>query len=235
MIVYPAIDIKDGKCVRLLKGDMNTETVFNNSVADQARIFQDMGFKWIHVVDLNGAVEGHSVNQEAINDIIKAVDLPIQLGGGIRNMQTIDEWFEAGIARIVLGTAAIKNQELVQEACIKYPNKIAVGIDAREQVIAVEGWKEETNFSVYDIATKMESYGVATIIYTDIDRDGALQGVNIHNIAKLAKKLHIPLIASGGVASDDDLLQLQDLKEGVEGVIVGRAIYDNKIKVEKFI
>ena len=230
MIFFPAIDLKDGKCVRLFQGDMDQTTVFGDDPAAQAKIFEDAGCSWIHVVDLNGAFEGKPVNEKAINSILNAISIPIELGGGIREMATVDFWLERGVRRVILGTAALKDPDLVREACKKHPGRIAVGVDARGGKVAVEGWAEVSELATIDLARQFEDAGVAAIIYTDIDRDGVMKGPNIEATLKLACAVSIPVIASGGVSSMDDLEELKLSGNGLlEGVISGRAIYDGKI------
>ena len=230
MIFFPAIDLKDGKCVRLFQGDMDQTTVFGDDPAAQAKIFEDAGCSWIHVVDLNGAFEGKPVNDKAINSILNAISIPIELGGGIREMATVDFWLERGVRRVILGTAALKDPGLVREACRKHPGRIAVGVDARGEKVAVEGWAEVSELATIDLARQFEDTGVAAIIYTDIDRDGVMKGPNIEATLKLACAVSIPVIASGGVSSMDDLEELKLSGNGLlEGVISGRAIYDGKI------
>ena len=231
MIFYPAIDLKDGACVRLIKGDMNTATVFNASPADQALQFASAGAEWIHVVDLNGAFAGAPVNEAAAKDIISA-GVPVQLGGGIRSMATIDAWFSAGVERVILGTAAVKNPDLVRKACRAYPGRIAVGIDARDGRVATEGWADVSDLEVADLAQRFLDTGVAVIIHTDIERDGVLKGPNVAASAELARSVAIPVIVSGGVASLDDLKSIKaETGSGISGVISGRAIYDGRIDV----
>ena len=230
MIFFPAIDLKGGACVRLIKGDMNQATVFNDSPADQARQFVDAGCRWIHVVDLNGAFAGTPVNAAAVKGILAAAPVPVQLGGGIRDMATVAAWLEAGIARVILGTAAVKNPALVREACKAFPGKVAVGIDARGGKVATEGWAETGELTVIDLAKRFVDAGVAAIIHTDIDRDGILQGPNVAASAELARAVPIPVIVSGGVASLDDLKAVKaEAASGIAGVISGRAIYDGRI------
>ena len=230
MILYPAIDLKDGKCVRLLRGDMEQATIFNNNPALQAKIFSNQGFSWIHVVDLNGAFSGRAVNESSVQAILDTVDIPIQLGGGVRNIQAIEDWLKRGVSRVVLGTAAVRNPALVQEACMIFPGSIAVGIDARDGNVAIEGWSNQINLAVIDLARKFEDYGVSAIIYTDIDRDGALEGLNIDSTVALAESVNIPIIASGGVSSLKDLRALKKVSSvGIEGVIAGRSIYDGRL------
>lgn len=230
MILYPAIDLKDGNCVRLVRGEMAEATVFNLDPAEQARQFAAQGFEWIHVVDLNGAFAGKPVNADAVEGILGAVDLPIQLGGGIRTMKSIEQWVELGIARVVLGTVAISDPELVRTACREFPGKIAVGIDARDGYVAVEGWAKRTSVKALDLALTFEDAGVAAIVYTDIERDGAMGGVNVEATADLAAQLTTPVIASGGVSSLADLRAIAaERQTGIDGVISGRALYDGRI------
>lgn len=231
MIIYPAIDLKDGKCVRLVKGAMDQASVFNDDPAAQAASFVKEGAAWIHVVDLNGAFAGRPVNEPAVCRILSAVGMvPIQLGGGIRSMETIDMWLDAGVARVILGTVALKEPELVKAACAKHPGKIAVGIDARKGKVATEGWAETSEVAAIDLARHFEDAGVAAIIYTDIDRDGVLAGPNIEETVMLAQSVAIPVIASGGVSSLADIQALKAREaDGISGVIVGRAIYDGRV------
>ena len=230
MILYPAIDLKDGACVRLLRGDMRQVTVFNTDPAEQACRFKDQGFRWIHVVDLNGAAAGKPVNADAITAIVDAVDIPIQLGGGIRSMATLEHWLNRGISRVVLGTVALRDPELVKTACRHFPGRVAVGIDAREGFVAVQGWAETSSVKSLDLALKFEDSGVAAIVYTDINRDGAMGGLNIDATSDLAFALTTPVIASGGVSSLADLAALKAEEDaGIDGVICGRALYDGRI------
>ncbi len=231
MIIFPAIDLKDGAAVRLRQGEMDSATVFNSDPADQARKFRASGFEWLHVVDLNGAFEGYPVNRDTVADIVEAVDLRIQLGGGIRDLVTIESWLSAGIERVILGTIALKDPALVKEACREFPGRVVVGIDAKGGRVAVEGWAEVSEMLVSDLARSFEDAGVAAIVYTDIDRDGLLQGANVPATVALAEAISIPVIASGGVASLDDIAALQAVAhKGIEGVICGRALYDGRIK-----
>jgi phosphoribosylformimino-5-aminoimidazole carboxamide ribotide isomerase len=225
IMLYPAIDLKDGNCVRLLKGDMDAATVFNDNPAAQAKAFVDAGCQWLHLVDLNGAFAGKPVNANAVKAILAAVDVPVQLGGGIRDIATMEGWFEAGLSRLILGTLAVKNPELVIEACRLFPGKIAVGIDALSGKVAVEGWAEASKLGVIELAKKFEDVGVAAIIHTDIDRDGTLTGVNAEASSELAAAISIPVIASGGVKDLDDMRRVRDAGN-LDGVITGRAIYD---------
>lgn len=232
MILYPAIDLKGGACVRLLRGEMDAATVYNPDPASQARAFRDAGCGWIHVVDLDGAFAGEAVNGDAVRSILAEVDVPVQLGGGIRSRSHIETWLEAGVSRVILGTVALRDPELVIAACRDHPGRIAVGIDARGGKVAVQGWAETSEIAATDLALKFEDAGVAAVIFTDIDRDGALQGPNLVATGALARALSTPVIASGGVSSLDDLKAVADLeRDGVAGAIVGRALYDGRVDV----
>jgi len=231
VILYPAIDLKDGKCVRLLKGEMEQATVFNDDPAAQAAAFEAAGCRWLHLVDLNGAFAGAPVNAAAVEAILARVSVPAQLGGGIRDMATIDAWLSKGLARVILGTVAVRDPALVKAAAKAHPGKVAVGIDARDGMVAVEGWAETTDVTALDLAKRFEDAGVAAIIYTDIDRDGAMQGPNVAATAALARAVRIPVIASGGVSSMDDLKALKQSGAPLDGVISGRALYDGRIEV----
>ena len=228
MILYPAIDLKDGQCVRLLHGEMDKATVFGNDPAAQAAKFQAAGCDWLHLVDLNGAFAGAPVNAAAVEAILSRVTVPCQLGGGIRDMATIETWLSKGLSRVILGTVAVENPALVREAAAAFPGKVAVGIDARNGRVATKGWAEETDILVTDLAQSFEDAGVAAIIYTDILRDGAMQGPNIKATEALARAVSIPVIASGGVASLADLTALRDTGV-IAGAISGRALYDGAI------
>ena len=230
MILFPAIDLKDGACVRLVRGDMASATVFNRDPAAQARQFAEAGFSWLHVVDLDGAVAGRSVNGTAVRAIRGAVDLRIQLGGGVRDRAAIDHWLALGVDRVVLGTAALRDPGLVREAAADHPGRIVVGIDAREGRVAVEGWTEATELGVIELARQFEDCGVAAIVYTDIARDGTLLGVNANAVAEVARQVQIPTIASGGVSSLADIAALKAGEaDGIGGIICGRALYDGRI------
>lgn len=230
MILFPAIDLKDGQCVRLKLGDMNQATVFADDPAAQARTFQDQGFEYLHLVDLNGAFAGTSVNGDAVEAILKSVSIPVQLGGGIRDLDAIAGWLDKGMARVILGTLAVRDPELVRHACREFPGQVAVGIDAKGGHVAVEGWAESSTLSVLDLASRFEDAGVSAIIYTDIDRDGILAGLNIKSTLELAAATSIPVIASGGLASMDDINRLTRKDCAVlEGAISGRALYDGRI------
>ena len=229
MILYPAIDLKDGAAVRLLRGDMNATTVFNEDPAAQARSFVDAGCRWLHLVDLNGAFAGKPVNAEPVEAILKQCNVPAQLGGGIRDMATIENWIEKGLSRVILGTVAVENPALVRQAALAFPDKIAVGIDARNGMVATKGWAVETDTEVTELARSFEQDGVAAIIYTDINRDGAMKGPNIEATAALADAISIPVIASGGVSSLADLLALKSCGAALDGAISGRALYDGAL------
>lgn len=228
MILYPAIDLKDGQCVRLLRGEMSAATVFNADPADQARQWERAGFAWLHLVDLNGAIEGKPVNGAAVESILRAVGIPAQLGGGIRDMARIEDWLAKGVRRVILGTVALTNPALVKDACRRFPGRIAVGIDARGGKVATEGWVRTSETTAEELARAFADAGVAAIVHTDIDRDGALQGVNAAATAALARATAIPVIASGGVAGLADVEALR--ADGrIAGVVIGRALYDGRI------
>jgi phosphoribosylformimino-5-aminoimidazole carboxamide ribotide isomerase len=229
VILFPAIDLKDGRCVRLRRGDMAEATVFNDDAAAQAKSFEAAGFQWLHVVDLNGAFAGHSVNADSIRAIRSAIGIPMQLGGGIRDSNAIETWLEAGIGRVILGTAALRDPQLVKDAARKFPGRVAVGIDARDGFVAVEGWAQASTLSATDLAKRFEDAGVAAIIFTDIARDGMLQGVNVAATAALARAVSIPVIASGGVSDIGDIAALMKSGAPIEGVVIGRALYDGRI------
>lgn len=230
MILFPAIDLKDGQCVRLRHGDMDTATIYNDDPAAQAKAFEDQGFEWLHVVDLNGAFQGHSINSAAVGAILNATKNPVQLGGGIRTLPQIEDWLDRGLARVILGTVAVRDPELVKEACRLFPGKVAVGIDAKGGKVAVEGWAEASSLGVIELARKFEGAGVAAIIYTDIDRDGVLMGINWDSTIALANSVSIPVIASGGLASLDDIVRMTRPDAAkLEGAISGRALYDGRI------
>jgi phosphoribosylformimino-5-aminoimidazole carboxamide ribotide isomerase len=230
MILFPAIDLKDGQCVRLKLGDMATATVYNEDPAAQAKAFEDQGFEWLHVVDLNGAFKGASVNSAAVGAILRATKNPVQLGGGIRTLAQIEDWLDRGLARVILGTVAVRDPALVKEACRLFPGKVAVGIDAKGGKVAVEGWAEASSLGVIELAQKFEGAGVAAIVYTDIDRDGVLTGINWDATIDLADAVSIPVIASGGLASLADIVRMTmpDAKK-LAGAISGRALYDGRI------
>ena len=228
MILYPAIDLKDGNAVRLVHGDMDQTTVFNDDPAAQAKAFVASGCEWLHLVDLNGAFAGEPVNASPVEAILAACPVPAQLGGGIRDMATIERWLDKGLARVILGTVAVENPDLVREAAKAFPGKVAVGLDARNGRVATRGWAEETDVMVTDLAKSFEDAGIAAIIYTDILRDGAMKGPNINATADLARAVDIPVIASGGVSSMADLTALNETGV-ISGAISGRALYDGAI------
>lgn len=231
MRLYPAIDLKDGQCVRLFKGDMKAATVYNEDAAAQARRFEAVGFDYLHVVDLNGAINGASANSEVVKRILAAVTIPVQLGGGIRSAEDVAQWIDAGIARVILGTAAVKDPALVKQVARRYPGQIVVGIDARGGMVAVEGWVQASTMKAVDLARMFEDAGVAAIIYTDIARDGTLAGPNLEETAALANAISIPVILSGGIGSMADLVAVKERAEpNIEGIIIGRALYENTIQ-----
>jgi phosphoribosylformimino-5-aminoimidazole carboxamide ribotide isomerase len=228
LILFPAIDLKDGQCVRLKLGEM--ATVFNEDPADQARTFESQGFEYLHIVDLNGAFAGKPVNGAAVDAILKSIKMPVQLGGGIRDLATIESWLEKGIRRVILGTVAVRDPALVKAACKLFPGRVAVGIDAKGGKVAVEGWAETSELTAIALAQRFEDAGVAAIIYTDIDRDGVLKGLNLESTRELAHATSIPVIASGGLASIDDVKALLRPENKIlEGAITGRALYDGRI------
>tara|TARA_Y100000588_G_C13971790_1_gene803296 strand:+ start:62 stop:793 length:732 start_codon:yes stop_codon:yes gene_type:complete len=230
MIIYPAIDLKDGKCVRLLRGEMDAATVFSEDPVAQANNFSEQGFTWLHIVDLNGAFEGRAFHRHLIEEVVKATNLRVQLGGGIRSMGAVETWLSAGVKRVILGTAALHEPDLVKEACKSFPGKIVVGIDGRNGKVAVNGWLEQSEVPILELGRRFENDGVSAIVYTDIERDGAMSGINLEATAVFADALSIPVIASGGVASISDLQALQKLEaRNIEGVIIGRALYQGGI------
>jgi phosphoribosylformimino-5-aminoimidazole carboxamide ribotide isomerase len=230
MILFPAIDLKDGQCVRLKLGDMAQATVFNDNPAAQAQVFENQGFEWLHLVDLNGAFEGRPVNAKAVEDIVRTIKIPVQLGGGIRDMATIEHWLSRGITRVILGTVALRNPAIVREACKKFPRRIVVGIDAKSGYVAVEGWGESSLLTATALAKRFEDAGVSAIIFTDIDRDGILAGINFEKTLELANAVNIPVIASGGLSSMADVQRLLEPDCAIlEGAISGRAIYDGRL------
>ncbi|MXN64658.1 1-(5-phosphoribosyl)-5-[(5-phosphoribosylamino)methylideneamino]imidazole-4-carboxamide isomerase [Stappia sp. GBMRC 2046] len=236
MFLFPAIDLKDGQCVRLKLGDMAQATVFNDDPAAQARLFEEQGFERLHVVDLDGAFAGESRNGEAVEAILKSTKNPVQLGGGIRSLAQIEAWLEKGIARVILGTVAVRDPDLVVAACKAHPGRIAVGIDARGGKVAVEGWAETSQLTAIELARRFEDAGVAAIIYTDIDRDGVLKGINWDSTLELARAVSIPVIASGGLASIEDVKRmLQPDCTILEGAISGRALYDGRLDPQEAI
>lgn len=230
MILFPAIDLKNGEAVRLQQGDMARATVFNANPAKQAKQFQEQGFEWLHLVDLDGAFAGKPVNALAVAQILKTVKIPVQLGGGIRNMKTVESWLAEGISRVIIGTAAVREPAFVKEAARKFPDKIAIGIDARAGKVAISGWAEETQLEATEVAKLFEGAGVAALIYTDVERDGMLQGLNLDSTILLSEAVSIPVIASGGFASINDVKALLEPRaKKLEGAIAGRALYDGRI------
>jgi phosphoribosylformimino-5-aminoimidazole carboxamide ribotide isomerase len=229
MNIYPAIDLKEGKCVRLYQGDMNKATIFNDSPLSQAKFFEENGFKFLHIVDLDGAIVGSSVNGQIVQEIINNINIPVQIGGGIRNLEQIEKWLSIGVKRVIIGTAALQNPNLIIEAAEEFPNQIIVGIDAKQDFVAIDGWVKKSDVTIINLAQKFSGSKIAAIIYTDIMRDGTMNGVNIEATKNLAKNSDIPIIASGGVNSIANIEEINNIKEfGIEGVIVGRAIYEDK-------
>ena len=230
MILYPAIDLKDGQCVRVLHGDLATATVFNNSPADQARLWADAGFHWIHVVDLNGAVQGKAVNASAVEAILEAVSVPVQLGGGIRSLSDIERWIEAGVSRVILGTVAVTEPQIVRDAARLWPEQIAVSVDVRGGKVATQGWTESSDLDAVTVAKRFEDVGVGALIVTDIDRDGTVMGFDVEAFGAMADAVAIPVIAAGGLASIDDIIRLKARKgTPVAGAVLGRALYNGAI------
>lgn len=226
MILYPAIDLKDGQCVRVLQGDLNRATVFNNSPADQAKTFTEAGFHWLHVVDLNGAVEGRAANASAVEAILGATSAPVQLGGGIRSLADIERWIEAGVSRVILGTLAVREPDVVRAAARQWPEQIAVSVDVRDGKVAVQGWTESSEFDAVTVAKRFEDAGVGALIVTDIERDGTVMGFNVETFGTMADAVNIPVIAAGGLASIDDILQLKArMGTPIAGAVLGRALY----------
>tara|TARA_Y100000590_G_scaffold392819_1_gene470539 strand:- start:352 stop:1071 length:720 start_codon:yes stop_codon:yes gene_type:complete len=232
MIIFPAIDIKDNKCVRLIKGDFDKMTSYQNSPFDQAKIYFQNGFKNIHIVDLDGALNGKSSNTNLIKEIIKNLNLKIQVGGGIRKIDDINNWIKSGVDKVIMGTAAVENIDLLKTACKKFKNKIAVSLDVKDGFIALSGWKKQTNISALSFIKKIENLGVSRIIYTDINKDGTKKGPNIKDTIELSSKVKIPFVISGGISSIDDIKKIKSLNNSnIEGIIVGKSIYDGDIKI----
>ena len=230
MILYPAIDLKDGQCVRVLHGDLDTATVFNTSPADQARRFVNDGFHWIHVIDLNGAVAGKAINGGAVEAILGAVSIPVQLGGGVRSLADVERWIEAGVSRVILGTVAVTEPQIVREAARLYPEQVAVSVDVRRGKVAVQGWTEDSDLDAVTVAKRFEDAGVGALIVTDIDRDGALLGFNVEAFGAIADAVAVPVIAAGGLASVDDIIKLRARKGvPIAGAVLGRALYAGAI------
>jgi phosphoribosylformimino-5-aminoimidazole carboxamide ribotide isomerase len=236
MKIFPAIDIKDKKCVRLVKGDFENKTVYEMSPIEQAGKYKDYGFKNIHVVDLDGALSGETVNLDIIQEIVTKFDLKIEIGGGIRNFQSIKKYIEAGVEKVILGSAAIKDKSFLKDACEKFPNKIALGLDAKDGYLSVSGWKESSNQLTLDYLKEVNAYGASRLIYTDINRDGMKQSPNFNETAKVANTSNCPVIISGGVSSIDDIKKAKGLNnKNIEGIIVGKAIYDGDIKLDELV
>ena len=231
MIFFPAIDIKGGRCVRLLRGDMSQATIFGDSPAEQARAFQKDGCEWLHVVDLDAAIQGQPMNTEAVETILAAIDVPVQLGGGIRDVETVEHWLKIGVARVILGTAAVENPEIVTSAASRFPGQVVVALDARNGYASTHGWVRDSGIKETDFARQAADLGAAAIVYTSIDRDGAMQGPDILATSQIASSVELPVIASGGIATIDDLIALRDCGASLAGAICGRAIYDGKICV----
>ena len=233
MKIFPAIDIKDKKCVRLVKGDFDNKTEYETSPVEQAEKYKEHGFKNLHIVDLDGALSGETVNLNIIQEIVSKFDLKIEIGGGIRNFQSINKYIEAGVEKVILGSAAIKDKNFLKEACSKFPNKIALGLDAKDGYLSVSGWKENSNKLTLDYLQEVNDYGASRLIYTDINRDGMKQSPNFEETVKVANTSKCPVIISGGVSSIDDIKKAKELNNNIEGIIVGKAIYDGDIKLEE--
>jgi len=233
MKIFPAIDIKDKKCVRLVKGDFENKTEYNMSPVDQANKYKDYGFKNLHIVDLDGALTGETINLDIIQEIVHKFDFKIEVGGGVRSIESIKKYAEIGVEKVILGSAAIKNKNFLKEACEKFPNKIALGLDAKNGYLSVSGWKENSNQLTLDYLKEVNDFGVSRLIYTDIDRDGMKQSPNFEETSKVADISNCPVIISGGVASIDDVQKAKSLNKNIEGIIVGKAIYDGDIKLEE--
>ena len=230
MILYPAIDLKDGECVRVVHGDFATATVFNKDPADQARAWARAGFEWVHVVDLNGSVEGRAINDAAVKAILESVSIPVQLGGGIRSLENVEAWIEAGVSRVILGTAAVRDPELVKTAAREWPEQIAVSVDVRQGKVAVQGWLEDSGLDALTVARRFEDVGVSALIITDIDRDGALMGFNVETFGTIADAVSIPVIAAGGLATVEDIVKVRARKGApIAGAVLGRALYAGTI------
>ena len=234
MILYPAIDLKDGQCVRVVHGDFATATVFNDDPAAQARTWAKAGFEWLHVIDLNGSAEGRAVNGAAVEAILHAVSIPVQLGGGVRSLANIESWIEAGVSRVILGTAAVRDPDLVKTAAKEWPEQVAVSVDVRKGKVAVQGWLEDSGLDALTVARRFEDVGVSALIVTDIDRDGALLGFNVEVFGAIADAVHIPVIAAGGLATVEDIRKLKARKgAAISGAVLGRALYAGTIKPDE--
>ena len=234
MKIFPAIDIKDGKCVRLVKGNFESKIEYKMSPVEQAEKYKDYGFKNLHIVDLDGALTGETVNLDLINDIVIKIDLKVEIGGGIRNLESVQKYADAGVEKIILGSAAIKDKNFLKEVCKKFPNKIALGLDAKDGYLSISGWKEKSNQLTLDYLKEVNDYGVSRLIYTDINRDGMKQGPNLRETLKIAEISNCPVIISGGVSSINDIKKAKNLKN-IEGIIVGKAIYDGNIELEELV
>ena len=234
MIIFPAIDIKDGKCVRLVKGDFNKMTTYRNSPYEQAKIYFQSGFKNIHIVDLNGALEGRPSNSNIVKEIIKNLNLKIQIGGGIRTIDDVSNWIKSGVEKVIIGTAAVENIDLLKTACEKFKNKIALSLDVKDGLIFLSGWKKQTNILAVDFIKEIKNFGISRIIYTDINKDGTKKGPNTRDTIELSNKAKIPFIISGGISSIEDIKKIKSLNNtNIEGVIVGKSIYDGDIKINE--
>ncbi len=235
MKIFPAIDIKDKKCVRLIKGDFNNKTEYETSPIEQAAKYKDRGFKNLHIVDLDGALTGETVNLDIIQEIVSKFDLKIEIGGGVRTFESIQKYIDASVEKVILGSAAIKDKNFLKEACLKFPNKIALGLDAKDGYLSVSGWKENSNKLTLDFLKEVNDYGASRLIYTDINRDGMKTGPNFGETVKLAETSNCPVIISGGVSSIGDVKKAKDLNKNIEGIIVGKAIYDGDIKLDELV
>jgi len=233
MKIFPAIDIKDKKCIRLIKGDFNNKTEYETSPIDQAQKYKDHGFKNLHIVDLDGALSGETVNLDLIEKIVSKFDLKIEIGGGVRTFESVEKYIDSGADKVILGSAAIKDKNFLKEACSKFPNKIALGLDAKDGFLSVSGWKENSNQSTIDFLKEVNDYGASRLIYTDINRDGTKASPNFEETSKVADTSNCPVIISGGVSSIDDVKKAKDLNKNIEGIIVGKAIYDGDIKLDE--
>ena len=235
MKIFPAIDIKEKKCVRLIKGDFDNKTEYKNSPVDQANSFKDHGFKNLHIVDLDGALTGETVNLNIIQEVVKKSNLNVEIGGGIRNFESIQKYLDVGVEKIILGSAAIKDKNFLKDACLKFSGKIALGLDAKDGKLSVSGWKEDLNISTLQFLKEINDYGVSRLIFTDINRDGTKESPNFEETVKVADTSNCPVIISGGVSSIDDIKKAKNMKNNIEGIIVGKAIYDGDIKLEELV
>jgi len=234
MIIFPAIDIKDGKCVRLIKGDFNQMTSYEKSPFDQAKIYFENGFKNIHIVDLDGALKGKASNSNIVKEILKNLKLKIQIGGGIRTIDDVDNWVKSGVDKVIIGTAAVENKDLLKTACKKFKNKIAISLDVKDGFVFLSGWKKQTNILAVNFLKEIQNFGVSRIIYTDINKDGTKEGPNIKDTIELSNKVKIPFVISGGISSIEDIKKIKSLNNpNIEGIIVGKSIYDGDIKIKE--